>query len=74
MSTLVNHYPNEAARKNRQPAGAFGATRWTDAPGSGNWWAMPDGLPRLSTTMIVATTRNGESFYVGTLPKGITYA
>lgn len=74
MSIKVNHYPNEDARKRGRPAGAFTAAKWTDAPGAGNWWAMPDGVPRSSTTMIMATTRQGESFYVGTLPRGVTYA
>jgi hypothetical protein len=70
----VNHYPDERSRKENRPAGAFTATPWSDAPGAGNRWVLPAGCPSRSDSMITVTTRSGETFYVGRLPQGVTYA
>jgi len=69
----VTHYPNKQSRTEHRPAGKFRASKWSDAPGPGNWYCLPDGIPASTATMIIATTRNGENFYVGALPEGVTY-
>jgi hypothetical protein len=70
----ITHYPDSKSRKDKQPAGKFKGAKWAEAPGAGNWYCLPDGIPASTDTMIIATTRAGESFYVGALPEGVTYA
>jgi hypothetical protein len=71
---MVNHYPDERSRKDKRPAGKFAGTKWSDAPGAGNWYCLPAGPPQATANIIIATTRAGESYYVGALPEGVTYA
>lgn len=70
----VNHYPDERARAEKRPAGQFSGTKWSDAPGAGNWYCMPGGLDPKTAHIITVTTRAGESYFVGPLPEGVTYA
>lgn len=70
---IVTHYPSERARRENKPAGHFHATKWAEAPG-GKTWAMIDGLPRSSANTIAVTAYQGQTWFTGQLPEGVTYA
>jgi hypothetical protein len=71
---MVKHYPNEKDRQTHKPAGLFRASLWSAAPGPGNKWVLPEHAVPSAGSLMIVTTRSGQTFYVGELPAGVTYA